>query len=371
MPLSALPIKRIDVTTYTLRTDAPEADGTFAWGRSIMAFVEVDAGGKKGIGYTYADESTAHFIANHLAPAIVGRDAMSINECFEAMVKAVRNLGRPGIASTAISAVDIALWDLKAKLLDLPLVTLLGAARPAIPICGSGGFTSYSIDLLCEQLGGWVSQGMQMVQMKVGRDPEADAVRVRAVRAAIGDAQLFVDADGAYCRKQALVQSERFAESNVAWFEEPVPSDDLEGLRLLRDRAPACMEIAAGEYGYDPSYFQRLLAASAVDVLQADVTRCGGITGFLRVAALCEAHHVPLAAHRAPAITLHVACAVPMLRHLEYFHDHVRFEHRMFSGIPLPIGGMLAPDLTQPGLGLSLKPSADAIDLPPADAFAH
>ena len=113
-------------------------------------------------------------------------------------------------------------------------------------------------------------------------------------------------------------------------------SDDLDGLRLLRDRAPAGMEIAAGEYGYDPFYFRRMLEAGAVDVLQADATRCGGITGFLKAAAIADASHMPLSAHTAPALHLHVCCAAPRLRHLEWFHDHVRIEQVLFDGAPTP-----------------------------------
>jgi len=164
--------------------------------------------------------------------------------------------------------------DLKARLLDLPLITLLGAVRANVPVYGSGGFTSYSMAQLQEQLGGWVADGISRVKMKIGRQPASDLDRVRAAREAIGPgAELFVDANGAYTRKQALATACAFTEFDVSWFEEPVSSDDLDGLRLLRDRAPAGMEIAAGEYGYDLFYFRRMLEAGAVDVLQADATR--------------------------------------------------------------------------------------------------
>ena len=192
--------------------------------------------------------------------------------------------------------------------------------------------------------------------MKIGRHPAEDLSRVRAAREAVGpEAALFVDANGAYSRKQALAQAERFAELGVSWFEEPVSSDELEGLRLLRDRAPAGMDIAAGEYGYDLFYFRRMLEAGAVDVLQADATRCAGITAFLRVGALCESHGLPLSAHCAPSLHAHPACALPGFRHLEYFHDHDRIEHLFFDGAPTPVGGALRPDLSRPGLGLEFK----------------
>jgi L-alanine-DL-glutamate epimerase-like enolase superfamily enzyme len=225
-----------------------------------------------------------------------------------------------------------------------------------VPIYGSGGFTSYSRERLSDQLSRWVeADGCRWVKMKIGSEPAHDPVRVKAARAAIGTAGLFVDANGAYARKEALDFAERFAEFGVSWFEEPVSSDDLDGLRLIRDRAPAHMEIAAGEYGYEPFYFRRMLEAGAVDVIQADATRCCGITGFLRAAALADAHTVPLSAHTAPALHLHVCCAAPRLRHLEWFHDHVRIEHMLFDGAPLPKQGMIRPDLSRPWHGLEFK----------------
>ena len=258
----------------------------------------------------------------------------------------------------AISAVDTALWDLKARLLNLPLVSLFGQALARIPVYGSGGFTSYSIEELQEQLAGWAKQKISRVKMKIGRDPHADVQRVAAARKAIGnEVDLFVDANGAYSRKQALAQAEKFAENGVNWFEEPVSSDDLEGLRLIRDRAPAGMEIAAGEYGYDANYFRRMLEAGAVDVLQADATRCGGFTGFLQAAALCDAHHLQLSAHCAPALHLHVGCAVSCFRNAEYFFDHTRIERMLFDGVIDPVDGWLRPDLSRPGMGLEFKPT--------------
>jgi len=233
---------------------------------------------------------------------------------------------------------------------------LLGQLRKGAAIYGSGGFTSYSDRQLADQLSGWVKQGIHSVKMKIGREAKRDIERVRVAREAIGaDAELYVDANGAYTRKQALAQAEKFSRCDVRWFEEPVSSDDLDGLRLLRDRAPAGMDIAAGEYGYDIFYFQRMLQAGAVDVQQADITRCGGVTAFLQVAALCQAHNVQLSGHTAPALHTHVACAVPLFKNLEYFHDHVRIERMFFDGLPQLADGELRPDLSQPGTGLELK----------------
>jgi L-alanine-DL-glutamate epimerase-like enolase superfamily enzyme len=276
------------------------------------------------------------------------------------MVGAIRNLGWPGLSATAISAVDVALWDLKAKLLGVSVADLLGRARDAVPVYGSGGLTSYPEAELCRQLADWVAEGITRVKMKVGRDPGADPARVQAAREAIGEgAELFVDANGAYSRSQALALAATYRQAGVTWFEEPVSSNDLDGLRHLRDRAPAGMAIAAGEYGYDPGYFRRMLDARAVDVLQADVTRACGITGLLAVGALCTAYEVPLSAHCAPQIHAHAGCAIGPLRHCEYFHTHARAERILFDGVLVPVDGALTPDPGRPGLGIELK-GADA-----------
>ena len=355
-----VPITQIEVSVFTIPTDFPESDGTYEWNQTTMVLVQADAGGKAGLGYTYADSSTAELVRSKLIGAVKGENALDVSGCWGKMVHSIRNLGRPGISSMAISAVDTALWDLKAKLLDLPLVKLFGQVHEAAPIYGSGGFTSYSNQQLAKQLGGWIEQAIPRVKMKIGRDAAADIERVRVARDAIGkDAHLFVDANGAYSRKQALKQAEAFANSNVTWFEEPVSSDDLDGLHLIRDRVPVGIDIAAGEYGYDSWYFRRMLEAGAVDVLQADATRCAGFTGFFEAVALCQAHHLPLSAHCAPTLHTHIGCAAIPFRHLEYFHDHVRIENMLFDGVPQPKNGKLYPDLSRPGIGLELK-RADA-----------
>ena len=353
-------IAAVEVAAYTIPTDAPESDGTLEWDSTTLVLVQVRAGGETGIGYTYSNVAAATLIGDNLARVVAGRDALDIAACWHAMVHETRNLGGPGLTASAISAVDNALWDLKGKLLDVSVASLLGRARDAVPVYGSGGFTSYDAEQLTEQLAGWAEAGMRFVKMKVGREPATDVNRVAVARQAIGQATgLFVDANGGYSRKQALAQAERFAEHDVSWFEEPVSSEDLVGLRLMRDRGPAGMAISAGEYGYDSRYFRRMLAAGAVDVLQPDATRCGGITGFMRAAALAEAFEVPVSSHTAPALHVHACCAAAKAIHLEWFHDHARIERMLFDGAPQPVDGLLAPDLSNPGLGVSFK-AADA-----------
>jgi L-alanine-DL-glutamate epimerase-like enolase superfamily enzyme len=345
----------LDVSAYTIPTDEPESDGTLEWSSTTIVVVEAHAGGETGLGYTYADPSAAQLIGHTLAGAIRGVDPLDVGVAWEAMSRALRNIGRSGLAWMALSAVDTALWDLKARLLEQPLVMVLDAAHEDVPVYGSGGFTSYSLERLSGQLAGWVEQGIPRVKMKLGREPDADPRRLDEARRAIGaETELFVDANGAFGRKDALAWAERYADEwDVKWFEEPVSSEDVDGLRFLRDHAPPGLEIAAGEYGDTLPTFRRL--APAVDCLQADVTRCGGYTGLRRVAGLADAFQVDLSGHCAPQLSAHGLAAVPRLRHLEYFHDHVRVESLLFDGVLEPGGGALTPDRSRPGNGLSVK----------------
>ncbi len=352
-----LKIHNTRATAFTIPTDAPEADGTFAWSSTTLIVVELSAGNTHAIGYTYSHPVTATLARDLMKQVVEGANPFDIPVLCAKMRILQRNFGSQGIAATALSAIDMALWDLKAKLLNLPLVKLLGGVRESAPVYGSGGFTSYTDAQLSTQLAGWVEQGTPRVKMKIGSCPDQDLGRVRTARQAIGeDAELFVDANGAYSCKQALEFAHKFhSEYKVSWFEEPVSSDDLRGLRLLRDQGPSGMDIAAGEYAWRVFDFCALLDAGAVDVLQADATRCGGITGFLAASSLAEAHNIPLSAHCGPSAHLHLACASLSLRHVEYFHDHVRIESMLFDGFCPPVGGAMHPDLSRPGLGFNLK----------------
>lgn len=349
-------ITEVRASAYKVPTDAPESDGTLQWDSTTMVLAEIAAGGKTGIGYSYCSDAAAGIITGKLAQHLEGRDAFAIPEMWEAMVGAVRNLGWRGVCANAIAAADIALWDLKAKLLGIPVAELFGRAQDRVEVYGSGGFTSYDEDRLKQQLGGWAHEdGCRAVKMKIGRDPANDLARIRAAHSAIGEAQLFVDANGAYSRKQALEFAQRFTEFGIGWFEEPVSSDDLAGLHLLRDRAPPVMDIAAGEYGYEHFYFRHMLEAQAVDVLQIDATRACGYTGFLMAAAIARGFSIPISSHCAPAVHLPVAAACAHLKNMEWFHDHVRIEHMLFDGAPDIHGGFVEPDTQRPGIGLEFR----------------
>src|SRR5918995_1501470 len=326
-------VETLQVSAYAVPTDEPESDGTLEWDSTTIVVVEAHGGGERGTGYAYGDLAVATLIRSKLAAQ--GEGAM------------------------ALSAVDISLWDLKARLLGVALADLLPRFHRRVPVYGSGGFTSYSDDRLAEQLAGWVEQGIPRVKIKIGRDPGRDAERLAAARAAVGpETELMVDANGAYDGREALEWAHRLrTEWNVTYLEEPLTSDDLEGLARLRARSPAGLAIAAGEYTWGIHDCRRLLDAGAVDILQADVTRCGGITSLLGIDGLCRARSMPFSAHCAPAISAHACCAMESAIHIEYFHDHTRIEGMLFDGVQDANDGFLEPDRERPGLGLELRRS--------------
>ncbi|MGA9521330.1 MAG: enolase C-terminal domain-like protein [Myxococcaceae bacterium] len=355
-PVARVPVERLDVGAFLIPTESPEADGTLEWSSTTLVTVELSAGGQTGFGYSYSDAAAAALVHGRLRPLIEGADVFEHGAVLARMLRQVRNLDQTGLVAMALSAVDAAFWDLKARLLGTSLMRLLGVCRRSVPIYGSGGFTSYSVEHLEAQVAGWVEEGIPRVKMKVGADPEADPERVAAARRAIGEGvELYVDANGAYAEKQAVWMADRFAEQHVSWFEEPVSSDDLPALARIRAALPEGMELSAGEYGDGSRYFLRMLQAQAVDVLQADATRCLGITGLLEAGAIADAFEVPMSTHCAPSLHLHAACALPRFRHLEYFHDHARIERMLFDGFVEPHAGTLTPDPEVPGLGITFK----------------
>lgn len=351
-------IERLKTSVFRIPTDQPEADGTIEWDSTTMVVVEAVAqDGSIGLGWSYAAGAAAAVVKDVLEPVVAGHPVEEVGRAWTAMVAAVRNIGRQGIAATAISAVDVALWDLKAGLRAVPLFRLLGPYRQSVPLYGSGGFTSYTLDELIDQLGGWVAQGIPRVKMKIGTnwgtEMEVDRSRILAVREAIGpEPELFIDANGAYTPKQAIALG-RAVEGVASYFEEPVSSDHLHQLAMIRREIP--QDVAAGEYGFDPWYFKALLGAGAVDIMQADAARCLGITGFLMAGGLAYSAGIPFSAHTSPTIHSHAACAVPQVAHVEYFHDHARIEGMVFEGAPSPVNGSLAPSQDRFGLGVELK----------------
>jgi L-alanine-DL-glutamate epimerase-like enolase superfamily enzyme len=356
-------IESLTASAYKIPTEQPEADGTFAWSSTTMIVVEASAGGRTGLGLSYTAAAALNVVDELLGPVVRGRDAMDVPGANEAMTRAVRNVGRPGLVGMAISAVDIALWDLKSRLLDAAMPSVIGQVHPSVPVYGSGGFTTYDDGTLTDQLSGWVhGQGVPRVKIKIGESwgsrEERDLARIALARSVIGEpAELYVDANGGYSVGQAVRVAHRMAEHRVSWFEEPVSSDHTEGLAVVRGQVEP--DVAAGEYAWDLFGARRLCAAGSVDCLQLDVTRVGGVTEVLRSAAMAASYGLQVSGHCAPAVTGPVLACVPNLRHLEWFADHVRIERMLFDGTLDPAGGSVTPDLSRPGHGLELK-GADA-----------
>ncbi|WP_433544927.1 enolase C-terminal domain-like protein [Streptomyces sp. CA-294286] len=355
-----LPLEQLEVSSYSVPTDGPEADGTLAWEATPVVVVEARAQGSvHGTGWTYGPAAVGTLITQDLAPLLLGSEVLDIPAAHDSMSRAVRDYGRPGLTSAAISAVDLALWDLKARLLGLPLARLLGAVRDEVPVYGSGGFTTYHDTHLASQLAGWVhGQGIERVKIRIGeawgRAAVRDLDRVRLAREVIGlQADLYVDASGGYTRKQAVRIGRPLAEHGVGWFEEPVPGEDLAGLRVVRDAV--VQDVASGGRGGDLAAFARLVTEGAVDCLVLDATRCGGVTDFVRAAGVAQAHGLEVSTRGAPHVHAQLGTVVPNLRHVEWFHDHVRVESMFFDGVLDPRGGVVRIDRSAPGHGLTLR----------------
>lgn len=352
-------IDDVQVDVFRFPTPGPEADGTLEWDATTAVTVRVNAGGATGLGWTYSSPAAATVISSHFTPLLKGRPAQDVTAAWAAMQAKSRNFGIGGLAMQAISAVDVALWDLKAKLFEVPLPQLLGTCRDRVPVYGSGGFVSSDDAELSRDVAAWKGAGCRAMKIKIGRDrgarPDWDIDRVARFRELAGDdVELMVDANGAYRGGEAVRVGTELQRWDVRWFEEPISSDDIDGLALARS-ALRC-DVAAGEYISTPYDAERL--TRVVDCLQVDATRCGGYTGFLQMAAIASAHNLEVSAHCAPALHAPVAAAVPNLRHVEWFDDHVRLEPTLLDGLAPVDGGAMMVQRDRPGHGMTL--SADA-----------
>lgn len=355
---TASPIGDVSTGIYRFPTPEPEGDGTLTWDATTAVTVQIQSEGCTGLGWTYSSSASAAIITDHLAPAISDLDVLDVSGCWSAMHRACRNLGTRGLVMQAISAVDIALWDLKARLLGVSLSSLFGQLRDAVPVYGSGGFTTMNTQQLHDQIRTWTEAGCAAMKIKIGQgwgtQETRDLARVEQLRSQTDDVALMVDANGGYSRGQARRVGQQLDDLGVVWFEEPVSSDDLEGLAVVRN-ALNC-DVAAGEYISEVDEADRLCAV--VDCLQLDVTRCGGYTGWLRAAAAAAVHHLEVSGHCAPSLHAAVAAAVPNLRHVEWFTDHARLEPLLVDGAPPVHHGALHPDPDALGHGMSLSDRA-------------
>lgn len=336
-------------------TPHPEADGTLEWEATTAVTVLAESGSHTGTGWTYSDPAAAAVVDGVLKSALAGADPHDPPLCWQRMVRACRNIGATGLVMQAISAVDIALWDLHARSVGVDLPRLWGAMRPSVRIYGSGGFVNEDESVLVDDIAEWTRMGATAMKIKIGQDRggavDRDLHRVRTlVDTAPAGTECMVDANGAYTPGQALRVGRQLDDLGVVWFEEPVTSDDPHTLGELAD-ALDC-DVTAGEYAWTVTDAQRLVPQ--VDCLQLDVTRCGGYTGWFSAAAVAAGSHREVSAHCAPALHTPVAAATANLRHLEYFIDHARLEPQLADGVPTPSGGVLTPS-SAPGHGLTLR----------------
>jgi L-alanine-DL-glutamate epimerase-like enolase superfamily enzyme len=301
---------------------------------------------------------TRAVIEGALKEALINEDPFDIEYLWNRMFWLVRGYGRKGIAFCAISAVDIALWDLKAKALNLPLYKLLGPYTDTVPIYGSGGWTNFSEKELIEEQLSYVERGIPRIKMKVGKDfgtaEEEDIRRLAAVRKAVGDeVEIYVDANNGYYAKQAIRMARRFEEYNVKWFEEPVLADDIEGLASISRSIN--IPVATGEHEYTKFGFTDLISRGGADIVQPDVGRVGGVTEWMKVAHIAHGFNLPVAPHAVQVVHLHLTCAIPNLKVVEYLGIVEQRDNFVYNDFPEPKNGMWSPYPDRPGLGLDLN----------------
>jgi L-alanine-DL-glutamate epimerase-like enolase superfamily enzyme len=317
-----------------------------------------DSDGVEGVGYTYAVNSGGAtfkvFIDEYLAPVLIGRDADESERLWQDMWWAVHYSGRGGHATSAISAVDIAVWDLRAKRAAQPLWRFFGGFDPRVPVYAGGIDLDFSVEELLDQADGFRAQGFRAIKMKVGRTHlREDLERVRRMREHLGDDfPLMVDANMKWSADQAVRAARSLEEFNLLWIEEPTIPDDVAGhVRVVREgRTP----VASGENMHTLYEFQTMMAAGGLTYPEPDVTNCGGMTVFRKIGAVAEAHNLPLTSHGVHDLTVHLLAAAP---NRTYMETH-GFSLDRYIANPMQIldGFTTAPE--RPGHGIELDWSA-------------
>lgn len=325
---------------------------------TLLVELETDAG-LRGMGFAYALQGSGRaFLAtaqDDLAPLVLGEDPLDNARLETKVYWRLQTIGRRGLVQQVYSAFDVALWDLKGKSANLPLYKLLGGARESSAVYGSDtAWLWMTPQQIIEASQPYLDQGMMGIKVKVGADPEADAERLTELREAWGDEiWLGVDANERYDYATALAMGHFFEEEIGAdWFEEPITCEDIEGHARLASKLE--VPIAAGEMLFDRSEFIAYLERGALAVLQPDVTRLGGITGWLKTAALADQYGLPISPHLLPEISVHLACGLPGVTSVEYMPWHMA----LFTNPPRLERGRMVPP---PGPGLGLELDRDAI----------
>lgn len=345
-------------TLLSLPLKDPIADSTHTLKTIDWVLVDIFAeGGLVGsshmLTFDYGRELLRGIIDYELKDVVVGMDATLISSVWQACWNRVEYIGQSGVAAWGIAAIDIALWDLLGKSLNCPVYKLLGAHQEQVPIYGSGGWLTYSLDQLLAEATSYVQQGFTAVKMKVGsHDVQHDAERVRAVREAIGPKiQLMVDANQAWTPRQAIEFSRKVQDCDLFWFEEPIQKDDHDGYRALSTAMN--IPVAAGEREYSLEAFRELLDQRALPIVQPDVLRLGGISRCLKLSHLAEAFNARIASHFYKEIDIHWMAAVNNGLFLEYFPW---LDPLLVHPLEVKNGMARVPD--RPGLGIEFKREA-------------
>jgi D-arabinonate dehydratase len=304
-------------------------------------------------------------ILKSLRPGLLGQDPTRLERLWQMMYLNTARFGRKGAAVRAISGVDMALWDIVGVMAGLPLYKLLGGCQDRVRVYASGGFYSRKneVDALVDELQSYVARGFKGVKMKVGKDLRLDVKRVEAARKALGDEiDIMLDANEAWDSDTALRFMHMVAPCNIYWLEEPVPADDVEGLKRLNSLG--IIPIAAGESEYTVYGFRDLIASRAVDVAQPDVTRVGGISEWMRVAHVAKAWNMPCVPHAIQEVHVSLAAAVSNAPMMEFFpHDQYlqTFLSQLFVGLD-GLGKLVDSCVTPPETpGLGLVPDGDLV----------
>jgi len=316
--------------------------------------------GLEGFGITYHEvggEATKSLILKNMAPKLIGRSPLETEVIWQEFFHYLRGVGRKGLMFCALSAVDIALWDLKGKIVNLPLYKLLGGNKTKIPVYSSGGWTSYADQELVDEMKSMVKQGYSLIKFKVGveggRNPRRDLERVRKVREGVGpEIGLLLDANNCWDSATAVQFANNVREYNIMLLEEPVFADDIPG--LARFRRGTDIPLATGEHEYTKFGVRDLVLNEAADIVQTDGARAGGYTESLKIAAITQAWNLKFAPHALENIHIHLVSAVPNALFLERLLLYEEITAQVYKNAPLPVNGFMEiPDL--PGLGLELN----------------
>ncbi|MCL2035126.1 MAG: mandelate racemase/muconate lactonizing enzyme family protein [Oscillospiraceae bacterium] len=315
--------------------------------------------GLEGIGVTYHEvggEAVSDLITRNMAPGLIGRSPFETEKIWCEMCAYLRGVGRKGLMFCALSAIDNALWDLKGKILGLPLYRLLGGAERMVPVYASGGWTSYDDGKLLEEVSSMLSKGYTHIKIKVGVDggknPQRDLQRVRKVREMIGDQiVLMLDANNCWDAATAVKFADAVKECDILFLEEPVFADDIPGLR--RYRRSSCIPLATGEHEYTKYGARDLVLAEAADIIQMDAARVGGYTEMLKIAAITQAWNLRFAPHAMEHLHMHLVSAYSHMPFLERLMLYEEVTGKLYKNAPVPVNGYLEiPE--KPGFGLEL-----------------